>query len=453
MVAQVLAGILFIVMFGLIVSEKIERHLVSLGCGILMLVVVFGICMQSPEAIWETLNFSSIVSPHFWYQTSSAGATAGINWETLFFLAGMMIMVEGMGKAGFFRWLCLCIARMVKYKVVPIFITFMLMSFGLAMFIDSITVILFLAAVTVELAQLLKFSPVPVILAEIFCANLGGSATMCGDPPNIIIGTSLGYSFSDFITNTGFMAAISLVFVVFYFYLCFRKELVKNSAAGNTVTCPEPESAISNKKDFAISSVIFLCAVVLLVTHAQTHLTVSAIGVGIGLVTLLAAGKGAIDILKKVDYKTLLFFVGLFMVVGGLEQTGILELIAQFIANVSGGNLVIMVVIVLWVSAIASAFVDNIPFAATMIPVIRALAQTQGVDLSVLAWTLAMGTDIGGSATPIGASANVVGISVAAKNGHIIGWGKYCKYSVPATILVVLISMLCIFVRYLGVFS
>ena len=163
----------------------------------------------------ETLNLKCFFEPGFWYAAGQAEeASAGINWATILFIAGMMLMVEGMGRAGFFRWLCLCIAKAVNFQVIPIFITFMIMSFGLAMFIDSITVILFLAAVTVELAQLLKFSPVPVILAEIFCANLGGSATMCGDPPNIIIGTSLGYTFGDFVTNTGLIAVISLVFVI-----------------------------------------------------------------------------------------------------------------------------------------------------------------------------------------------------------------------------------------------
>ena len=136
------------------------------------------------------------------------------------------------------------------------------------------------------------------------------------------------------------------------------------------------------------------------------------------------------------------------IVVGGLEQTGILEIIANFIADISGDNAMLMVAIVLWVSAIASAFVDNIPFAATMIPVIRSLSAAQGVDLAVLAWALSIGTDIGGSATPIGASANVVGISVAAKEGHLIGWGKYCKYAAPATVLVVLLAMVMIYVRY-----
>ena len=449
MMAQVLAVIIFVAMFLLIVSEKIERHIVSLVCGLLMMVLVFGLCMHSPAAIWETLSLQKFLTVNFWYEAGeAAGASAGINWETILFIAGMMLMVEGMGKAGFFRWLCLWLAKAVKYKTVPLFIAFMVLSSFLAMFIDSITVILFLAAATVELARLLRFNPVPMIISEIFCANLGGSATMCGDPPNIIIGTSLGYSFADFITNTGVIAAISLVVVIFYFFFCFRKELAGSGAGSGQISYPDPKDAIENKKDFAISSIIFACAVVLLVSHAQTGLTVATIGAFIGIVTLIAAGKDAGTLLKKVDYKTLLFFIGLFMVVGGLEQTGILEIIANFIAKVSGDNAMLMVAIVLWISAIASAFVDNIPFAATMIPVIESLSATQGVDLSVLAWSLSMGTDIGGSATPIGASANVVGISVAAKEGHVIGWGKYCKYAAPATVLVVLISMLCIYARY-----
>ncbi|MEY8391779.1 SLC13 family permease [Lachnospiraceae bacterium 45-W7] len=448
--AQILAVTIFIVMFVLIVLDKIERHYVTLGCGILTIVVVFGVIMKDTKAIIETLNFKSIATLGFWYSAGSAEeSTAGINWATIIFIAGMMIMVEGMAKAGFFRWLCMLLAKLVHYRTVPLFIAFMIMSAGLAMFIDSITVILFLVAVTIELAKLLKFNPVPMILSEIFCANLGGSATMCGDPPNIIIGTSLGYSFGDFITNTGVMAGISLVLVIIYFFLIFHKELkTKNGEVVDLSVMPTPREAILSKKDFAISSIIFACAVIMLVTHEYTGLTVAFIGTFIAAVTLLTSGKFAWQLLKKVDYQTLLFFIGLFMVVGGLEQTSILEMIAGFIGKISGDNLYLMVAIIIWLSAVASALVDNIPFAATMVPVIKSLAAAQGVDLSVLTWALSMGTDIGGSATPIGASANVVGISVAAKNGHIVGWGRYCKAAVPATIIVILVSMLFIFARY-----
>ena len=452
MLAQVLAIIIFLAMFLLIILEIWERQWITLACGLLTLLLVFGLGMHSMGAIMRTLNLQSFFTTGFWYVAGeSSEASSGINWQTIIFIAGMMIMVEGMAKVGFFRWLCMEIAKMVKYQVIPIFMTFMLLSFVLAMFIDSITVILFLAAVTIELSQLLEFDPVPMILSEIFCANLGGSATMCGDPPNIIIGTSLGYSFTDFITNTGLMAVVSLVFVVIYFYFAFRKELKKSGAnKKDHASYPDPKEAITDKRGFTASCIIFLCAVVLLVSHAQTGLTVSTIGVAIAIVTLIVAGKDALELLKKVDYKTLLFFVGLFVVVSGLEETGVLEILAGFIGSVSGGNIAVMIAIIIIVSAVASAFIDNIPFAATMIPVITDLASdVAGVNLTVLAWALASGTDIGGSATPIGASANVVGIATAAREGHIIKWGKYCKYMAPATIIVVAISLAMIYVRYL----
>lgn len=447
--AQIFAVVIFVGMFIMIVLDKIERHYVTLGSGILTLVLVFGICMRNGTAIMDTLAFKSFATKDFWYQVTES-ESKGINWATIIFIAGMMVMVEGMAKAGFFRWLCMKIAYLVKCKTIPIFITFMIMAAVLSMFIDSITVIMFLAAVTIELASLLKFNPVPMILSEIFCANLGGSATMCGDPPNIIVGTSLGFSFFDFLTNTGLCAGICLIISVFFLYFAFRKELVSsNSSPVDMSKFPKPSEAITNKKDFTISCVIFALAVLLLVTHATTHLTVATIGLFIAAITLIAFGKHAVTLLKKVDYKTLVFFIGLFIVVSGLEETGILKLIANFIGDISGGNVMLMIAIILWVSAIASAFVDNIPFAATMVPIIQSLAETSGVPISTLAWSLAIGTDIGGSATPIGASANVVGTSVAQKNGYPIGWGRYCKKIAPATVIVLAVSTVYLFVRYL----
>lgn len=446
-IAQIIAAVVFVAMFVLIITEKLPRHYTTLGCGALTLIAVFGIAMRSMSAIVETLNVRGIFTLNFWYSTS-AEESSGINWATIIFIAGMMIMVEGMAKSGFFQWLCMNLAKMVNYKPIPLFIAFMIMSAILAMFIDSITVILFLAAVTVELAKLLKIDPVPMILSEIFCANLGGSATMCGDPPNIIIGTSLGYSFFSFITNTGVIAAVSLIVVIFYFYMVFRKELSSENGTADLSTFPTPSEAITNKRDFIVSCIIFAVAVVLLITHANTHLTVAFIGVVVALATLIAAGRDMLALLKKVDYETLLFFVGLFIVVGGLEQTGILNLIATSIGKVSGGKIMPVVAIIIWISAIASAFVDNIPFAATMVPVIKDLSALPGIKLDTLVWALSMGTDIGGSATPIGASANVVGTSVAARNGYPISWKRYCQASTPATLIVVAISMLIIFIRY-----
>ncbi len=450
MLAQVLAVSIFVIMFAFIISEKFERHYITLIGAISTLIIVFGIGMHSMDAVWTALSLDSMLAKSFWYAKDvEVAINSGVNWATIIFIAGMMIMVEGMARTGFFTWLCMWIAKIVHYRVIPIFIAFMLLSALLSMFIDSITVILFLAAITVELANRLGFNPIPMILPEIFCASIGGSATMCGDPPNIIIGTSLGYTFGDFLRNTGTMALLSLIAAVVFFYFVFRKELNERTRSVDPTKFPRPEAVIKSFKDFVMSIITFTCAVVLLITHAQTGLTVPAIGVIISVITFLAAPKYIFYILKRVDYKTLLFFTGLFVVVSGLELTGVLGIIAKGIKAISGDNPYIMIGIVMWVSGIASAFVDNIPFTATMIPIIESLAATTGMSMHTLAWTLSMGTDVGGCATPIGASANVVGTSICAKAGHPVSWGRYCKWLAPASILAMGICTLYIFIVYI----
>ena len=259
----------------------------------------------------------------------------------------------------------------------------------------------------------------------------------------------------NFLTNTGVIMLICLVATVVYFYFCFRRILRESESQRPTdITYPDAASAITDRRAFIACGAVFLLVVVLLVTHAQTELTVATIGciaaVLMALATLCTSGgHAAAGLFAKVDYRTLLFFIGLFVVVSGLEDTGCLDVLAGWISRISGGHTAVMVAIILWLSAVCSAFVDNIPFAATMVPVIQSMSQSQGVDLSVLAWALSIGTDLGGSATPIGASANVVGTSVAAKNGHPVTWGTYCKYCAPATVLVITIAMVCLFVRYL----
>ncbi len=452
-ISQILALTIFLVMFVLIVLEIFERHVTTLISALLMLGLVFGWSMHSTQAMIDTVNLSSMTELSFWYG-HSAETVSGINWATIIFIAGMTVMVEGMGHSGFFRWLCLKIAKLVNYRTVPLLICFTIMAGVLSMFIDSITVIMFLVAVTIELSRILKFDPIPMIVAEVFCANLGGTATMCGDPPNVIIGTALGYTFFDFISNTGVIVGICFLFVVPYFVFVMGKGLKESEKTRpQDIKYPNPADAITNKSAFFASAVVFIITVVLLVTHAQTGLTVAAIGAISAVLTIIAilitfGAKDVIVVIKRVDYKTLLFFIGLFVVVCGLEATGILEIIANFISEVSGGNLMVMIAIILWVSAIASAFVDNIPFAATMVPVIQTMAASTGVPLDTLAWTLALGTNIGGNATPIGASANVVGTSLAAKDGHPITWGRYCKYNAPATVFVATIAMISLFIRY-----
>ena len=448
--SQILALAIFIVMFIAIVSGKVHRFIPALIGAAFTIVIVFLLTLKSPQAVLNVLNLAQLGQFRFWIPGQEHIESCGVNWQTIIFIGGMMTMVEGLGAVGFFRWLCLYVAKMVNYKVVPILIAFMLLSGFLSMFIDSITVLLFLATVTIELARLLKFDPVPMIIAEIFAANCGGSATMCGDPPNIIIGTALGYTFFDFVVNTGPIAWIGMLLTLGFFYLAFRKVLTSSQGDSNTSLnrYPEPSEAIINPRLFKIGTAIFILVVILLVTHAQTGLSVAIIGVIAAFLTVLASGRMALHIIRRVDWRTLLFFIGLFVAVGGLEETGVLKMLAEYIAVMSGGNILLVITIIIWVSAFASAIVDNIPFAATMVPVIANLSQTAGLELRTLSWTLALGTDIGGNATPIGASANVVGTAVAEREGYPISWGRFLKYALPAMIMVVAVCYLYLIMRY-----
>ncbi|MFH1031836.1 MAG: SLC13 family permease [Chloroflexota bacterium] len=449
--SQILAIVIFAVMFIAIIVGKVHRVIPALIGAALVIVLVFLVAMKSPSTIISTLNFAQLGELRFWIPGQQHIESGGVNWQTIIFIGGMMIMVEGLESGGFFRWLCLFVAKLVHYKVVPILVAFTLLAGFLAMFIDSITVLLFMATVTIELARLLKFDPVPIIIAEIFAANTGGSATMSGDPPNIIIGTALGYTFTDFVVNTGVIAWAGMIVCLIFFYLVFRKSLsksVSSSGAQPQNSYPEPREAITNLRLFYLNTAIFLLMIVLLITHAQTGLSVALIGTVTAILSLIVAGKRAGHLLKRVDWRTLLFFIGLFICVGGLEATGVLKLLAEFIGNISGGNIVLVIPLILWFSTFASAIVDNIPFAATMVPVISSLAQTTGVPLPPLAWTLALGTDIGGNGTPIGASANVVGTAIAEREGFKVSWGRFCKYAIPATIIVVGLVHLLLILRY-----
>jgi len=448
--SQILAIAIFIGVLVNIILGRLRRYVSALIGAALIFIVVFTIVLKSPGMALGVLNMGQIGHFSFWIPGQERIVSHGVNWQTIIFIAGMMTMVEGLGAVGFFRWLCLYLARMVHYRVVPILIVFMLLSGLLAMFVDSITVLLFLTSVTIELARLLKFDPVPVIIAEVFAANTGGSATMAGDPPNIIIGTSLGYHFADFAVNTGLIAWAGMAVALGFFYFCFRKVLTaQQSNPGDPPNqYPAPREAIVNPRLFKIQAGIFILVVALLVTHAQTGLSVAMVGCIGAAATLLATGRGALHIIRKVDWRTLLFLIGLFICVAGLEEAGVLSMFAGYIGDISRGNIQLAIPLILWVSAFISAVVDNIPLAAAMVPVIANLSQTAGLKLPSLAWALALGTDIGGNATPIGASANVVATAIARRQGYRIRWGRFLKYALPAMIMVVALCHLILILRY-----
>ncbi len=448
--SQIISIVIFVLMFAAIASNKVKRHTAALAAAALMILVVFLLIMRDPAALWGFLDVKQLGHAQFWLPGANAVESPGFNWQTMVFIGTMMITVGWLEAAGLFRWMCLYTARLAGCKAIPILISFMALSGFLSMFIGSITVMLFLSMVTIELGRLLKFNPVPVIIAEIFASNVGGAATLSGDPPNIIVGTAFGFNFTDFITNTGVIAWAGMLLAMGYFYFVFRKPLKQEVNPEELMkSCPLPSSAIVNPRLFKLAAVVFALIIALLVTHAYTGLSVAAIGAISAILSLALAGKQASKIIKNIDWRTLLFFTGLFICVGGLDISGVLAKIAELIGNISNGNASIAVTIILWISTFLSAFVDNIPFAAAMVPVIGSLAATSGINLPAMAWALSLGTDIGGNGTPIGASANVVSIAIAEKEGYPIGWGRYIKYAVPPTILVIGLCQALLFWRYI----
>jgi Na+/H+ antiporter NhaD/arsenite permease-like protein len=428
---MLLALLIFIVVYVAIVSEKFPRHWIALlGGGLL---VVFGVL--SPA---EALGF--------------------INWETLGLLAGMFVLVSILQEAGFFSWLAMRAVRKVDYHPAALFVVLVLMAACLAMFMDSITVMLFLAALTVQLCRLLKLDPVPMIIAEVCAANTGGAATLVGDPPNVILGTTLGFSFGDFAKHTGPISILASLILLGTFYLINRKALKNAHAALGGEMIAEIKALHHEELDPHLTRVGlagFLLAVSLLVFHNPLRawsglpLTAAAaalIPAGIALVALHGDQKK--KVILKVDGESILFFCGLFVLIGGLEKVHVFEGMADALAGLASSNPSGLVMALHWGPGLVSGLVDNVPLALAMSYVLKDLAAIPGMPaLALMVWSLALGVDMGGNLTPVGASANVVAYSYVERNHGPVGWKRWLMLAVPATLLIMTTASLLVLVQ------
>ncbi|MEI9477397.1 MAG: ArsB/NhaD family transporter [Deltaproteobacteria bacterium] len=420
---------IFVLSYGLIISEKVNRTIASIFGAILAFIFVLG-----PK---ELLHYE--------------------NWETILFIFGMMTVIETMNESGFFRWLGLHSARAVKLDPLKLFILFPFIAAFLSAFVDSITVMLFMSTLTIEVAAIIGMNPLPLIFAEICAANIGGASTMVGDPPNVILGTYFQLSFMDFVRNTGLIAWIgffvnTLFFIVFYKGEIFpaRKRLLENPDwVQKQIENIDPKGAIQDRRLFWVGLISIFYVVIVLVTHHLTHLSVAMCALTGALIALLTGGPKMGKVLEKIDYPTITFFAGLFIIVGAMEHAGLLKVAAATVNKLSGGNFFIALSIILWVSAFGSSIVDNVPFAATMAPILKHMSETFGFSLLPLVWSTALGTDIGGNGTPIGASANVVAVATYERmTDKKIGWGQYCKACYPAMMVVVIVCNLLLYLFY-----
>lgn len=418
---------IFAVAYTAIASERFPRHWVALAGGALL--VLFGVL--SP---WEALTY--------------------ISWETLGLLAGMFILVSILQEAGFFTWLALTAVRRVNYHPTYLFVTLLLLAAVMAMLIDSLTVMLFLSAVTLQLCRLLKIDPVPLIIAEVCAANTGGTATLVGNPPNVILGTTLGFNFADFAVNTGPVSAVAALVLLGVFYWRNRRILRDAHAALTDETVREIEALHRDPLHAQLTRIGLIgfgAAVGLLVTHHGlseiTHLPVTAAvsalaPAGLAVLALPHGDRGRVfHKLLKEDSESLLFFAGLFVLIGGLEKARVFEGLADGLGALARANSSGFLMALHWGPGVLSALVDNVPMALAMSYMLKDLAaHPQMPALALMVWSLALGVNFGGNLTPIGASANVVAYAYLEKNHGPIGWKRWLAVAVPPTLLTMVLG-------------
>ena len=358
-------------------------------------------------------------------------AIAAIDMNVIFLLMGMMIIVGVLKKTGMFQWLAYQSYALAKGNIFVLAGILMVVTAVVSAFLDNVTTMLLMIPVTIEIAVTLKVNPMTFLIPEVFASNVGGTATLIGDPPNIIIGSYANLTFADFVVNLAIICAIALAVTVVYFIYWYKKEYLKAEVKDveRTIAYLKEEYRITDTKLTVMGLGVLGFTIFLFIFHGILHMEPS-IAALIGAMILLAISR--VDIVEmlehEVEWPTLVFFIALFMVIAGAEETGLIQIIAEWVRDMSAGNLTVATVMVLWVSAIASAFIDNIPFTATMLPIVAFLNTTiPGAESGILWWSLALGACLGGNGTMIGASANVVTVGLAEKAGYHISFVQYMK--------------------------
>jgi Na+/H+ antiporter NhaD/arsenite permease-like protein len=373
-----------------------------------------------------------------------------VDWNTIGLLLGMMVIVAILNKTGLFEYLAIKSAQWGGARPGRIMVVLAVVTAVLSAFLDNVTTVILMVPVTFLIADTLGVSPVPFLLTQVMASNVGGAATLIGDPPNILIGSAADLSFVDFVYNLAPVVLLALPVILAYLYFAFRRELRYNKGAEEDVLVLDAEGAIRDKVMLRKSLLVIGVVILAFFLHGLLHLEVATIAL-LGAAALVLYAKSDVEkVLRDVEWPTLLFFVGLFVLVGGLRATGVVGRVAELLTAFDGSS-AIMAVAIIWGSAVASGLIDNIPFTATMIPVIQELAQAQGLSETAvrpLWWALALGADFGGNATLIGASANVVVAGMSERAGKKISFLQFMAYGIPVTVLSLVVATLYVLLRY-----
>lgn len=420
MTSSLTAGIIFLITFALIVSERIDRTVVALLGGVAM--IIFGVLQQEQ-------------------------AFHAIDWNVIFLLTGMMIIANVLRETGIFQWTAIKAVKLGGGNPFRILIILSIITAISSALLDNVTVVILVAPVTLFVAASLGMSPFPFLIAEILASNIGGAATLIGDPPNILIGSAAGIDFLTFALN---MAPIALIILAAFLCLCwflFRRDMREVHTRSIDIDALEAQALITDHRLLSKALVVITAVMIGFLVHGMFHLEPATIALTGAAILLLWGRSNTEHILREVEWTTLFFFIGLFITVEAIVQVGIVERVAQSVLRLTGDSIELTSMLLLWISAIGSGVLDNIPYTATMIPIVENLQQTLPAD--PLWWSLALGACLGGNATLVGASANVVVANLAKRTGHPISFMHFMKYGLLTTAMSIGLASMYVWLRYL----
>jgi Na+/H+ antiporter NhaD/arsenite permease-like protein len=416
-----LAGLIFIATYALIATERLDKTIAALLGG--TLVIIVGVVPQDE-------------------------AFRAIDLNVIFLLAGMMILAGILRRTGFFQWLAIWSVKVARGEPYRLLIVLAVVCAGLSAFLDNVTTVVLLAPVTLYISSVLRVSPLPFLISEILASNIGGTATLIGDPPNILIGSAAGLGFVEFLVNLGPVTVVILLAFLVSTRFLFKPDLEVHEGVRDSVLALDEREVLTELPLLRLSLAVIGLTIVGFVLAVPLGLETGGIALFGATVLLLLSRLDVESVLREIEWPTLFFFVGLFMLVEGLVAVGIIDAVADALIANTSGNATLATIGLLWLSGIASAIVDNIPYTATMIPIVLSLGD-RGVTIEPLWWALALGACLGGNATIIGASANVVVANLAGKAGHPITFAAFFRYGALVAVLSLVISSFYLYARYL----
>jgi len=417
---QIISIVVFVGVFALIISEKVHRTSAALAGAVILW-------------ISHVITFDQGMEE--------------IDFNTLGVLTGMMLFVAVAKQSGIFEFMAIKAAKLAKGDPWRIMMYFIIITAVCSAFLDNVTTVLLISPMTFTICKVLDENPVPFFMTQILASNVGGTATLIGDPPNIMIGSGAGLTFADFINYDGIVCVIILAAFIGIFYFIYGRKLSSTPEARAVVMELEERDSIKDRGLMNKSIVMILIVIVAFMLHGQLGLESSMIALAAAAIMLLIGGQDIEEMILGVEWTTIGFFAGLFVVVGGMVQTGVIDMLSQAIIDVTGGDAILTMLVILFASAVISSILDNIPFTATMIPIILYMG-TQGMDVWPLWWALSLGACLGGNGTLIGASANVVLSGISTREGYPITFMSFLKVGMPMMLVSVAIAAVYLLVRF-----